>query len=104
MIRSRWPLQGLGRLRKRDVVDAFKIVAYEIRVKCQRFAAEGLTQAEACELALRIRDQRELVRQMVDPRNSKHARRLLRLNGMYRQNLIELVEKAGLDAKILVFK
>jgi hypothetical protein len=101
MIRSKWPLR---RLRKRDVVDAFKIVAFEIRVKCKRFASERFTQADACELALRIRDQRELVRQMVDPRNSKHARRLLRLNGLYRQNLIELVEKAGLDPSILVFK
>jgi hypothetical protein len=41
---------------------------------------------------------------MADRRNSKHVRRLLRLNGKYRQNLIELVEKAGLEPKILVFK
>ena len=68
MIRSNWPLRRIGKLRKRDVLDAFKIVAYVIRTKCQRFAAVGLTQAEACELALRIREQRELVRQMVEPR------------------------------------
>ncbi len=55
-------------------------------------------------MALRIRDQRELVRQMDDRRSSKHVRRLLRLNRKYRQNLIELVEKAGLEPKILVFK
>ena len=41
---------------------------------------------------------------MVDRRNSKHVKRLLRLNSKYRQNLIELVEKAGLDPKILIFK
>ena len=99
-----WSLRRIGRLSKRDILDAFKIVAYEIRAKCKRFASEGLTQAEACTLALRIRDQRELVRQMVDRRNSKHVRRLLRLNGKYRQDLIELVEKAGLEPKILIFK
>lgn len=104
MRRSNWSLRRTGRLRKRDILDAFRIVAYEIRAKCKRFASERLTQAEACTLALRIRDQRELVRQMVDRRNSKHARRLLRLNGEYRQNLFELVEKAGLDPQILVFK
>jgi hypothetical protein len=99
-----WPLRRVGRLGKKDILDAFRIVAYEIRAKCKRFASEGLTQADACTLALRIRDQRELVRQMVDRRNSKHVRRLLQLNGRYRQNLIQLVERAGLEPEILVFK
>ena len=99
-----WSLRKIGRLNKKDILDAFRIVAYEIRAKCKQFASEELTQAEACTLALRIRDQRELVRQMVDQRNSKHVRRLLRLNSKYRQNLIELVEKAGLEPKILIFK
>lgn len=104
MTKSNWSLRRIGRLCERDILDAFNIVAYEIRAKCKRFVSERLTQAEACTLALRIRDQRELVRQMVDRRNLKHVRRLLRLNSTYRQNLIELVEKAGLDPKILVFK
>jgi hypothetical protein len=99
-----WSLRRIGRLNKKDILDAFKIVAYEIRAKCKRFASERLTQAEACTLALRIRDQRELVRQMVDRRNFRHVRHLLRLNGKYRQNLIALVEEAGLEPKILVFK
>jgi hypothetical protein len=99
-----WSLRRIGRLSKKDVLDAFRIVAYEIRTKCKRFASEGLTQADACSLALRIRDQRELVRQMVDRRNSKHVRRLLRLNGQYRQDLIKLVQKAGLEPKILIVK
>lgn len=99
-----WSLRRIGRLSKKDILDAFRIVAYEIRAKCKRFASEGITQAEACTMALRIRDQRELVRQMDDRRSSKHVRRLLRLNRKYRQNLIELVEKAGLEPKILVFK
>jgi hypothetical protein len=99
-----WSLRRIGRLSKRDILDAFKIVAYEIRAKCNRFAAEGLTQAAACTLALRIRDQRELVREMVDRRTPRHAKHLLRLNGKYRKTLIELVKKTGLDPTILVFK
>ena len=99
-----WSLRKIGRLSKKDILDSFRIVAYEIRAKCKRFVSEGITQGEACTLALRIRDQRELVRQMVDRRNSKHVRRLLRLNRKYRQSLIELVEKAGLEPKILIFK
>ena len=99
-----WSLRRIGRLNKKDILDAFRIVAYEIRAKCNRLASEGLTQAEACTLALRIRDQRELVRQMADRRNSKHVKRLLRLNRKYRQNLIKLVEKAGLEPKILIFR
>ena len=99
-----WPLRRIGRLSKRDILDAFRIVAYEIRAKCKRLASDGLTQAEACTLALRIRDQRELVRQLVDRRNPKHVKRLLRLNSKYRQNLIELVEQAGLEPKILIFR
>ena len=51
-----WSWQRIGRLNKRDILDAFRIVAYEIRAKCKRFASEGLTQADACGLALRIRD------------------------------------------------
>jgi hypothetical protein len=104
MRRSNWSLRKIGRLGKRDILDAFKIVAYEIRAKCKRYSTQKLTQADACQLALRIRDQRELVRQLVDPRNPRHAKCLLRLNGKYRRDLIELVEKAGLDTKILVFK
>ena len=99
-----WSLRKIGRLSKKDILDAFRIVAYEIRAKCKRFASEGLTQADACTLALRIRDQRELVRQMVDRRNSNHVRHLLRLNSKYRQDLVELVEKAGLEPEILIFK
>jgi hypothetical protein len=99
-----WSLRRIGRISKKDVLDAFRVVGYEIRAKRERFSSERLTQAEACTLALRIRDQRDLIREMVDRHNSKHVRRLLRLNRKYRQHLIELVKKAGLEPKILVFK
>jgi hypothetical protein len=99
-----WPLRRIGRLSKKDILDAFKIVAYEIRAKLKRFDTEGWTQADACTLALRIRDQRELVRQLIDRRNSKHVKRLLRLNGRYRRSLVDRVESAGLEPESLIFK
>jgi hypothetical protein len=104
MKRTPWPLRRIGRSSKKDVVDAFRIVSCEIRNKRKRFAREWPTQAEACTLALRIRDQRELVRDMFDRRDTKHAKRLLWLNGQYRRHLIALVKEAGLDAAILVCK
>jgi hypothetical protein len=41
-------LQEKRHLSKRDILDAFIIVAYEIRTTCNRFASEGITQADAC--------------------------------------------------------
>lgn len=87
-----------------DILDAFHIVAQEIRAKCRRYAESGITQPEACELARRIRDQRELVRQVADRRNFKHARRLLRLNKRLRQRLLKIAAAAGLDTDVLLFK
>jgi hypothetical protein len=104
-LRPRWSLRRVGRCSKKDVLDAFRIVGYEIRTRLKQFSAEvNLTQAEACRLALRIRDQRELARQMATKRDSKHLRRLLRLNKRYRRRLIELCHKPGLDTTILVFR
>ena len=99
-----WTMQRIRRLSKRDILDAFKIVAYEVRSKCKRFASGTLTQAEACAIALRIRDQRELVRQMVARGAIKHVRCLLRLNSQYRKDLLRMVKQARLDPNILVFK
>jgi hypothetical protein len=97
-------MRRFGRCSKMDVLAAFRIVGHEIRAKLDRFAAGNASQAGACQLALRIRDQRELVRQMADRRDSKHVRRLLGLNARHRQHLVDLVEKAGLDKSILVFR
>jgi hypothetical protein len=86
------------------VLNAFRVVGQEIRNKCRRYDREGITQADACELARRIKDQRELVRQLADRRNLQHARRLLRLNRRLQKRLIGIVERAGLDKDVLVFK
>jgi hypothetical protein len=103
-LRRNWRPRRIGWCSRKDVLEAFRIVGYEIRAKLKRLTPDTLTQAEACRLALRIRDQRELVRQMADRRDSKHVRRLLRLNARYRRRLIERVRNAGLETKILVFK
>ena len=100
-----WPLRKIGRLSNKDILDAFKIVAYENPGEVRTGSPlKDSPKPRLVRLLSRIRDQRELVRQMIDRRNSKHVRRLLRLNGKYRRNLIELVEKAGLESKILIFK
>lgn len=94
---SRW-------VSKRDVAVAFRVVSQEIRTKHKRFASRGLTQADACQLARRIKDQRDLVRQISQARDHRHTRRLLRLNGRHRKRLLALVEEAGLDTGVLIFK
>ena len=88
-----------------DVLEAFRVVSQEIRSKLKRHAALGsLTQAEACTLALRLRDQRELIRQLANRRNYQHARRLMRINRRQRRRLVRLVEEAGLDRTVLILK
>ena len=87
-----------------DVLSAFRIVGQEIRNKCHRYAKKGLTQQEAYELAGRLREQRELIRQLTDRRNIKHARRLMRLNSRLRKRLIRVIERAGLNKDVLIFR
>ena len=71
-----------------EVLSAFRIVGQEIRNKCRRYAKTGLTQREAFELAGRIREQRELIRQLTDRRSTERARRLVRLNTRLRRRAI----------------
>ena len=87
-----------------DVLSAFRIVGREIRNKCRRYAKTGLTQREAYELAGRIREQRELVRQLTDRRNIKHARRLIRLNTRLRKRFVSIAQRAGLNTDVLIFR
>jgi hypothetical protein len=94
----------VGRCGRKDVVDAFRIVGQEIRTRCQRIGPKALTQAEACRLALRVRDQRELIRELTDGHDSRHVLRLLRLNRKLRQHLVAIAEQAGLNTSILIFK
>ncbi len=97
-------VRRLFRCSRVDVLEAFQIVGREIRNKCHRYSETGLTLGEASELAGRIKEQRELIRQLADRRNSKHARRLVRLNNRLRKRVIAVVERAGLDKDVLIFK
>jgi uncharacterized protein YoaH (UPF0181 family) len=94
----------LGWCSRADVLTAFHIVGQEIRLKCQRFAAQGLSLGEACDLARRIKDQRDLVHQIADRRNAEHVRRLLRLNRLLRLRFLTIVQRAGLDKGVLICK
>lgn len=98
-----WP-RAFGWCSKEDVLIAFRAVSQEIRTKYRRLDCETLTLAEACQLARRIKDQRDLVHQMSARRSWEHVRRLMRLNRKQRNKLIELARQAGLDTSVLIFK
>ena len=87
-----------------DVLTAFRVVGQEIRNKCHRYEADGLSAPEAHELAGRIREQRELIRQLTDRRNLKHARRLIRLNSRLRKRFLDLAGRAGLNRDVLIVR
>jgi hypothetical protein len=94
----------LFRCSRADVLDAFRIVGQEIRSKCRRYGELGLTQQEAYELAGRVKEQRELIRQLTDRRSLRHARRLMRLNGRLRRRVVDNVRRAGQNTEVLTFK
>lgn len=94
----------LFRCSRTDVLAAFRIVGQEIRNKCRRYDRQGLTQQEAYELAGRVKEQRELIRQLTGRRDLKHARRLARLNSRLRRRVVKVVQQAGLNADVLTFK
>ena len=103
-VRSRsWP-SAFGWCTTKDVLIAFSAVNREIRAKFQRLDSETLTLAEACQLARRIKDQRDLIHQLSDRRSWKHVRRLIGLNIKQRDKLLELARQAGLDTGVLIFK
>lgn len=103
-MRARSWSSALGWCTTKDVLIAFSAVNREIRAKYQRLDVETLTLAEACQLARRIKDQRDLIHQLSDRRRWKHVRLLVRLNAKQRDKLIELARRAGLDTGVLVFK
>jgi hypothetical protein len=98
-----WPKRG-RRCGVLDVILAFKVVGEEIRARCKRLAAEGASQAEICELARRVKEQRDLVRQVTGRGNLKHVRRLLKQNRQLRLKLVALAERARLSPDILILR
>jgi hypothetical protein len=98
-------MRSIGWCSSADVLAAFRVVSQEIRTKLRRIdPTQSLTQGEACTIALRLRDQRELIRQLANRRNYRYARRLMRLNRKQRERLIRLVNESGLDTSVLIFR
>ena len=87
-----------------DVLAAFRIVNEVIRTKCRRLATRRPTQVQVCELARRIKDQRDLVQQIDGRRAFRHVWRLIRQNRRLRNRLVRITDQWGLDSSILVFK
>ncbi len=87
-----------------EVVAAFKIVGEEIRAKCQTFAAQRPTQVDVCQLARRIKEQRDLVRQIHGRCPYRHVLRLMRQNRRLRNRLVQIAIGWALDASILIFR
>jgi hypothetical protein len=94
----------IKRCSRLDVVAAFRIVNQEIRTKCKRLAARRPTLRQVWELARRIKDQRDLVQQIDGSQAFKHAWRLIRQNMRLRNRLVQIAQRWGLDASILVFE
>ena len=94
----------IRRCSRLDVVAAFRIVNQEIRAKCKRLGARRPTLRQVWELARRIKDQRDLVQQIDGRRALKHTWRLIRQNMRLRNRLVQIAQRWGLDASILIFE
>lgn len=101
---ARFWLSGRRRCRTFDVLLAFKVVGEEIRAGCKRLARGKPGQAELYALAMRVKEQRELIRQVVGRHASKHVRQLIRQNRRARQRVVELANAAGRDPSLLIFR
>ena len=102
---SWWPRSRLfGWCSRIDVVRAFRAVNQEIDLKFERLEVQTITLPEAYRFARRIKEQRDLIRQITDRRNWRHVRRLVRLNRRHRERLLRLAQEAGLDTSVLLLK
>jgi len=87
---------------KEDVLVAFMAVGAEIRTKCGRFAVRGITLPEACHLARRIREQRDLLKQIVGYLNRGELKRLLRFNRKLRGRLCTMAATERLSSSVIM--
>jgi hypothetical protein len=105
VLRFEWGRKFLGRrCSPAEVVAAFKVVNEVIRAKCKAFAATRPTQVEVCQLAQRIKDQRDLIRGIQGRCGFRHVLNLVRQNRRLRNRLVQIVNRWSLDTSILVFK
>lgn len=82
---------------ERDVLQAFRATGQGIRATLHGMQKdEAPTLPQAVQLADRIREQRELVRQIILRKQWKRAKHLLRINSRLREQFFALIERAGL--------
>jgi hypothetical protein len=96
--------RSLRYCRKEDVLVAFMAVSTEIRTKCGRLSLRGTTLPEACEVAGRIKEQRDLLHQIVGNLTRRELKRLLGLNRKFRRRLTMIAAAANLNASVMTLR
>lgn len=97
-------LRGFGwrsrfRCNEKDVLEAFHATGQGIRATLRTLesGAES-TPSLAGEIAGRLREQRELVRQIILRKHWERAKHLLRLNARLRERFLRLISQADMPA------
>jgi|GEM_PF-6500593 len=94
-----WMPRGLAsrfRCKERDVLEAFRATGQGIRSRLRRFSENQNPPLEAALIADRVREQRELVRQIIARRHWQRVRTLLRINSKTRERFVARMEQAGI--------
>lgn len=89
--------------REHDVLEAFRATAESIRTLTWS-ADEHLDTEGALYLADRLREQRELVRQVLARKKWGRARRLLHLHRLQRDRFLRVAIRHGLNAQMLALR
>jgi hypothetical protein len=96
--------RSLRYCRKEDVLLAFMAVGVEVRTKCGRLSHRGITLPEACEVAGRIKEQRDLLHQIVGNLTRAELKRLLGLNRKFRRRLTMIAAAAHLNSSVMTLR
>lgn len=95
---------SLRSCQQEDVLLAFMAVVKEVRSRIQHFGRRAMTQREACELAGRIKEQRNLLRQIVSETQREKIKRLLYINRRLRNKVVTIAQAANLDTSAMTLK
>lgn len=103
-------LPGFGwrsrfRCHEKDVLQAFRATGLGIRTLLSNMEKEENPEPlAAAHLADRIREQRELVRQILLRKQWKRAKHLLRINAHLRQRFLDLIGRTGLPVNLYALR
>jgi hypothetical protein len=87
--------------RDKNILVAFRATEQAVRLLLARYGKEGMTLLQACELADYIREQRELIKQVLQNKQPRRARLLARKRRRLRTELLERTHRAGLDVQMV---